>query len=275
MARRSWIVTRAGRARWALAAVAASACLASHHAGAQATVGEAGPPSAAPPQAATASEPATAPRGERGRRDQASADRIIAVARDVSPEWARSLEEVRARNPEGFERATGTMAKRLKSLAVLKERKPQLYALRVEELRIQGEVSTLAAQWRSAIETGRTEESAALQAQLRERVGKMVDLNLRSRAMELAELDQVMRTMRSDLERDARARDATVDGALESYRRGEEPEIGRNPVDAPPAEPPAGGAASAPAAPAPSAPAAAAPGAKPASAPAPAPGSQP
>lgn len=164
---------------------------------------------------------------------QESADRIIAVAHDVSPEWASSLQKVRERDPAGFERATGVLAKRLKALAVLKDRKPQLYALRVEELRIQGEVVALADQWRSAISTGRTEDAAATEQQLRSKVGAMVDLNLRSRAMELAELDEVMRSMRGDLERDARARDATVAEAIEAYRRGEEPAIGRSPVALP------------------------------------------
>jgi hypothetical protein len=165
---------------------------------------------------------------------QDPAERIIAVARDVSPEWAASLEKVRESDPAGFERATGVLAKRLKALAVLKDRKPQLYALRVEELRIQGEVTALADQWRSAMATGRTEEAAGIEKDLRAKVGTMVDLNLRSRAMELAELDEVMRSMRGDLERDARARDTTVAEALEAYRRGEEPAIGRAPVTVPP-----------------------------------------
>ena len=190
--------------------------------------------SPAPAQASAA--PAAAP--------QESSDRLIAVARDVSPEWAASLEKVRERDPSGFERATGVLAKRLKALAVLKDRKPQLYALRVEELRIQGEVAALADQWRSAMSTGRTEEASGIETQLRAKVGTMVDLNLRSRAMELAELDEVMRSMRGDLERDARARDATVAEAIEAYRRGEEPAIGRSPVVVP-ASPPATGAADA------------------------------
>lgn len=196
-------------------------------------------PAAAQPAApANSSAPASAA--------QDSADRIIAVARDVSPEWAASLEKVRERDPSGFERATGVLAKRLKALAVLKERKPQLYALRVEELRIQGEVTALADQWRSAISTGRTEDASGIEKDLRAKVGAMVDLNLRSRAMELAELDEVMRSMRGDLERDARARDTTVAEALEAYRRGEEPAIGRSPVGV---TPPVGASGAAEAAP--------------------------
>lgn len=223
-------------ARAALAAVLMRTCMtATVLAGATAVVARAS--ADAQQQAATqpaaaqsaAAQPAAAASGP-APAAQDSADRIIAVARDVSPEWAASLERVRERDPSGFERATGVLAKRLKALAVLKDRKPQLYALRVEELRIQGEVTALADQWRSAIGTGRTEDAAGIEKDLRAKVGAMVDLNLRSRAMELAELDEVMRSMRGDLERDARARDTTVTEALEAYRRGEEPAIGRSPV---------------------------------------------
>lgn len=211
---------RSREARVKLAATLLCVCVAAGAVASAQAQGEAAPQSAAPAKA-----PAPAA--------QDPAERIIAVARDVSPEWAASLEKVRERDPSGFERATGVLAKRLKALAVLKDRKPQLYALRVEELRIQGEVTALADRWRSAISTGRTEEATGIEKELRGKVGTMVDLNLRSRAMELAELDEVMRSMRGDLERDARARDTTVMEALEAYRRGEEPAIGRSPVSVP------------------------------------------
>ena len=226
----------------AVAGAHAQAAMAPQSMAPQSTAPQSTAPQSGAPQSAA---PATAPAHQHD-----GAERIIDVARDVSPEWAASLEKVRERDPAGFERATGVLAKRLKALAVLKDRKPQLYALRVEELRIQGEVTALADQWRSAISTGRTEEATGIEAQLRSKVGTMVDLNLRSRAMELAELDAVMRSMRDDLERDARARDTTVADAIEAYRRGEAPEIGRSPVSMPPAvgapgvaEPPTGAAA--------------------------------
>ena len=243
------MTTREARATLAaslLSACVATGAVAGAHAQAAMAPKSMAPQSTAPQSAAPQSAaPATAPAHQHD-----GAERIIDVARDVSPEWAASLEKVRERDPAGFERATGVLAKRLKALAVLKDRKPQLYALRVEELRIQGEVTALADQWRSAISTGRTEEATGIEAQLRSKVGTMVDLNLRSRAMELAELDAVMRSMRDDLERDARARDTTVADAIEAYRRGEAPEIGRSPVAVPPAdgapgvaEPPTGAAA--------------------------------
>lgn len=160
-------------------------------------------------------------------------DALIAVARDVSPEWAKTLEDARAKDPETFRRAAAKMGKRLSSLAVLRQHKPALYALRVEELHVQGQLEGLGAQWGSARLGGRHDESQKLESQIRALAGTIVDLNLRSRAMELSEIDAVMRTMRAGLERDARARDATVGTIVDAHRDGRPSPVlgGRSPVE--------------------------------------------
>ena len=164
-------------------------------------------------------------------------DALIAVARDVAPEWAKTLEEARAKDPATFRIAAERMGKRLASLAVLRRHKPALYALRVEELRVQGQLEGLGAQWGSAQLGNRQAEAQQIESQIRALAGTIVDLNLRSRAMELAEIDTVMRTMRSGLEQDARARDETVSKIVDAYRDGREAPVlgvllgGRSPVD--------------------------------------------
>lgn len=179
-------------------------------------------------------------------------DALIAVAGDVSPEWAKTLKDARAKDPATFQAAAARLGKRLASLAVLRQHKPALYALRVEELRVQGQLEGLGAQWGSARLGNRHEEAQRVESQIRSLAGTIVDLNLRSRAMELAEIDAVMRTMRAGLERDARARDETVSKIVDAYRDGPEaPSLGallggRSPVDqaaTPPAAEPAAPAA--------------------------------
>ncbi len=171
-------------------------------------------------------------------------DALIAVAGDVSPEWAKTLEDARTKDPETFRIALAKVGKRLASLAVLRQHKPALYALRVEELRVQGQLEGLGAQWGSARLGNRQEEAQKVESQIRSLAGTIVDLNLRSRAMELAEIDTVMRTMREGLERDARARDETVSKIVDVYRDGQEvPNLaallgGRSPVEATPPLPP-------------------------------------
>ena len=162
------------------------------------------------------------------------ADSLISVARDVSPEWAKTLETARAKDPETFRAAAAKLGKRLSSLAVLREHKPALYALRVEELKVQGQLDGLGPQWISARMGSRAEEAAQIETQIRGLAGTLVDLNLRSRAMELAEIDAVMRTMRADLQRDASGRNETVERMVVAVRDGTGELIlgGRSPVDA-------------------------------------------
>jgi len=150
-------------------------------------------------------------------------DRIIAVARDLSPELAARLDEARSRDADSFRSALGAQAKRLGSLAVLRERRPELYAIRIQELRLEAQVLALGEQLHSAIDAGRTDDAARLEATLRPLVLSFVDSNLRSRAVELASLDAMMRELRVDLERDARQRTDTVEQWVSALRQGKEP----------------------------------------------------
>ena len=161
-------------------------------------------------------------------------DRIIAVARDLSPELAARLDEARSRDADSFRSALGSQAKRLGSLAVLRDRRPELYAIRIQELRLEAQVLALGEQLHSAIDAGRTDDAARLEATLRPLVLSFVDSNLRSRAVELASLDAMMRELRVDLERDARERTDTVEQWVKALRDGKEPVAlgGRRPADA-------------------------------------------
>jgi len=150
-------------------------------------------------------------------------DRIIAVARDLSPELAARLDEARSRDADSFRSALGAQAKRLGSLAVLRERRPELYMIRIQELRLEAQVLALGEQLHSAIDAGRTDDAARLEATLRPLVLSFVDSNLRSRAVELASLDAMMRDLRVDLERDARQRTDTVEQWVSALRQGKEP----------------------------------------------------
>lgn len=150
-------------------------------------------------------------------------DRIIAVARDLSPDLAARLDEARSRDADSFRAVLGTQAKRLGSLAVLRERRPELYAIRIQELRLEAQVLALGEQLHSAIDAGRADDAARLEATLRPLVLSFVDSNLRSRAVELASLDAMMRELRVDLERDARQRTDTVEQWVKALRDGREP----------------------------------------------------
>ncbi len=150
-------------------------------------------------------------------------DAVIAVAEDISPEWAKALRDRRESEPRKFFESLNTNARRLMILAVLKRRNPEIYQLRVEDLRIQNDLKKLADQYRAANSAGDAALAGNLVEQIRSKVRRQVDLDLKARAMELAALDQQMKRMREELGEETRARDDKAERIVEGIKAGEDP----------------------------------------------------
>ncbi|MBU3683056.1 MAG: hypothetical protein FGM39_03395 [Phycisphaerales bacterium] len=224
--------------------------------------------SAPPRAAAPAADPPEAPardgrrgdgRGEGGRwRPEAAtsaemAERVIAVARDVSPELAAEIEKARDVSPDRMSQSMRVNARRLMSLSVVKERNPELYAIRVEELRLQLELRSLGDQWRAATEAKDDAKAAALAARIETKARAQVDVDLKARAQELVALDAQLKSLRDELVDEQRRTADRVRERIEAVKSGQplEPRRGgrggqAGPAGAPPAGPPAGGAPPAP-----------------------------
>jgi len=211
----------------ALAAVAASMAFAQQ---------PASPPAPAAPGAPVASSPAEPPAAapEQGPRRGDSprwrpdgpmspemVERVLAVARDVSPELAAQLEKVRSAAPEEMSQAMRQNARRLVALAILKDRNPALYAIRVEDVRLQLELRKLGEDFRAATEAGNAAKAAALDAQIAAKVRTQVDVDLRARAQELVALDEQVKSMRDELVKEQRDTDARVAERIEAVRKGQ------------------------------------------------------
>ncbi|MBM4104974.1 MAG: hypothetical protein FJ257_01495 [Phycisphaerae bacterium] len=177
------------------------------------------------------------PRGGRGEREGDGSPRrltpeqvemVIEVAREVFPEWGERLEQMRASDPEALERAVASNARRLFSLAMLRRRNPELYELKVTELRNQMELRRLSEAMAALRGAGAEEEAiGALRAQIRVLATEQVDLELRTRALELAAMDDALRRMKDELATDTNARAASIDAMVEAI------ESGRPPADDP------------------------------------------
>ncbi len=147
-------------------------------------------------------------------------DRIIEVARDVSPDLAKQIEERRNASPEEMSQAMRQSARRLISLAVLKQRNPELYAIRVEDLRLQLELRALGEQYRAAIEAKDDARAKSLEAQVAAKARAQFDVDVRARAQELVALDQQVKTMRDELAQEQREADAKVAERIEATKKG-------------------------------------------------------
>jgi len=148
-------------------------------------------------------------------------DRVIAVARDVSPELATQLAEQCTKSPDEMSQAMRQSARRLVALAVLKERNPDLYAIRVEDVRLQLELRTLGDAYRAAEAAGDATKVAALGVQIAAKVRVQVDIDLKARAQELVALDEQMKAMRDDLVKEQRSTDVRVAERTDAVKNGQ------------------------------------------------------
>ena len=161
------------------------------------------------------------------------AERVIAVARDVSPELAAEIEKVRAEIPDRMSQSVRMNARRLMGLAVLKDRNPGLYAIRVEELRLQLELRDLGERWRAATAAKDEANAASLAAQIETKARAQVDVDLKARAQELVALDAQLKTLREELVEEQRRTAERVRERIEAVKSGQPPAPRRGAPPAP------------------------------------------
>lgn len=131
-------------------------------------------------------------------------DSLIEVAEAIAPEWAQWLRDHRESDPATLNRAISNHGRRLVALAVLREQSPDLYALKIDELRIQREVGDAGRRYRAAVAAGDDAGAALLLDELRLKVTQQVDKELKARAAELVALDQQLRTLQKQVEEEQR-----------------------------------------------------------------------
>lgn len=148
---------------------------------------------------------------------------VVETAREIFPEWAERLESLREQDPDGLDRAIAGNARRLFALAMLRERNPDLFKMKVEELRNQIELRRLSSRMQELAEAGDQAAIASTREEIRVLAAKHVDLGLRTRAMELAAMDEAIRRMRTELEADSLARDAAIDELVAAVESGRPP----------------------------------------------------
>ncbi len=152
---------------------------------------------------------------------QEMVDRVVAVARDVSPELAAQLEKLRTESPEQMSQAMRQNARRLMALAVIKERNPGLYAVRVEDARLQLELRKLGDQYRAAVQAGDAAASESIGAQIAAKVRAQVDVDLKARAQELVALDEQMKALREELVAEERRTSERVAERIDAVKKGQ------------------------------------------------------
>jgi hypothetical protein len=163
-------------------------------------------------------------RGRRATRDLSPEliERCLEVAREVDPVLAGDLEAIRREQTAvDFARALRD-ARYLLALARLKVEDPQLYDVKVKELRIDAQVDRVLEQLLEAQRTSST-ATADLEAQLHGLVQQQVAVSLVARGMYLRRLNDQMKTLRDQLDHDLGHFRQAVDRRMKSLLEELEP----------------------------------------------------
>lgn len=157
-----------------------------------------------------------------GRREltDEDLDRVLVVAREVSPEWATAIAARIEADPAQFKVALRNSGRRLLGLAALKERAPKVYEVKVAELRAQAETERAATALRSADPAS---ADAAREA-LDETASRQVAATLAARRAELGALEERLKRLREEVDADeARKAELAAEVAERARKRSEEP----------------------------------------------------
>ena len=167
--------------------------------------------------------------GEGARREvsEEDIDRVIATAREVNAQWADELVKLRQGDPKALRERLAREARKLMGLSMMKEREPNLYRVRVEDIRVQNQIRELGEAWNVAQKSGNVSSQETLMKDIELNAHKQVELDLQARGFEFVALDKSLKDARKKLQDDIRDRDKSIAEIIEAIRKGEEPKFGR------------------------------------------------
>jgi hypothetical protein len=136
-------------------------------------------------------------------------ERVLQVAEEIDSDMASRLRTVCDRDPDEFHRVMRQSGRRLLGLAELKHDDPDLYQIKLAEMRIEAQVDASAAQLVDAIRSGR--DVAEYEEDLRRWVRMQVLHSIRARGHYILRLKEHMERLEQELELEAQNFDKTVE----------------------------------------------------------------
>lgn len=146
-----------------------------------------------------------------GRDDPARRlDEAFAVLEAVDPEAADRLRELREQDGTEFRRLLSREMPRLRGMVALKRRNPAMFELRVQEIRAVRSALQAAGQSLDA------PEDEARREALRQEIVSLIDIRLKIRAQELAQLEARIAELREELDQHHVNREALIEERVET-----------------------------------------------------------
>lgn len=141
-------------------------------------------------------------------------ERVMQVVRDLDPDRAARLEQLRKNDPERFAVGLARAGRHLLGLSLLRDREPELYELKLDELRLSQQTNRIAQEILAARETCSEGELERLESMLRDRIREQLELNYQARAREIIMLERHLVTMRDELREDIKHREDQIESRM-------------------------------------------------------------
>jgi len=148
------------------------------------------------------------------RRWVADDDRLLELLGEIDPGAINGFEELRERNPRFAHRLLHAAGPRLLKIDRLRDDDPDLYRIEAEQFRIDRLIMQTARSLHGAVAgDADTEEPASIdeaREQLRELVGRKVDLEIEARRLRLVAAEEKLQQLRESIEERDRSRENAV-----------------------------------------------------------------
>lgn len=155
-------------------------------------------------------------------------DACLDVAEQIDPQLASRLRHLCAEDQDAFERVMRSYGRRLVGLVDLRDRDPELFESKLNELRIESQVNRAVQQLREAQRQGSEGNVEELTGKLRVLLQMQVAYSIKARGDYIRRLEQHIEALREELERDITDFDDAVDRRLKRYL--ESPTSDRHPL---------------------------------------------
>jgi len=149
----------------------------------------------------------------------AELDRIIEIAREIDPERGEQWTKQRSEDAAGFQRAIMMRGKLMFGLLELEKRYPQLFEVRLCELRAQARSKRLASEWRAVTQRGSLGDAAAIEADMRASVKEQLECGQQARAHEIVILHEHQKKLRENLQHSLANSERLIEARLQELMK--------------------------------------------------------
>ncbi len=143
----------------------------------------------------------------------------LELFKEVDPESAQRLEELRKRNPRFADRLFHMVGPRLEDLQRLRESNPALYEIEAEQFRIERQIMHTARslhQTIAGVEGGADDASVdETRTALRGLISRQVDLQIETQRLQLGSAQDRLEDLRESIDQRVENRDSTIDDRVE------------------------------------------------------------